>query len=165
MIKLFNIDLGIIQAVWKKEGGQNKYQASMISKYRLLLIFPEEYNSTSLHKLPKNMCFLCVYCLAKESCAVLPEHQAVLPDWEQMWSYLCCLEYFLHNTETQQNRGIFCNYSSVHRSALFTDLQSADSRQPCDTTCSRQENNSIEQMKVDGMIQQVILTKFSPDMP
>lgn len=120
MIKLFNIDLGIIQAVWKKEGGQNKYWANTISKYRLLLIFPEEYNSTSLHKLTKKICAFC-------ECTV----------WLKE-AVLCCLSirlWFLTESRCEAAYAvwnIFCitlkpskteEYSAIIH--LFTDLHSS----------------------------------------
>lgn len=92
MIRLYNVDLGIVQAIWKKEVGQNKYQANKISEDWLLLIFPEEQNSTYLQKLLKNMYFLCVYYLDKESseafCLCCLKWYAVLFEWGQMWMLL-----------------------------------------------------------------------------
>lgn len=105
MIRLYNVDLGIVQAIWRKEVGQNKYQANKISEDWLLLIFPEEQNSTYLQKLLKNMYFLWVYYLDKESSEAF-----CLCCLSGMLCFLsggrceCCLhhlEYFLHNTGTQ----------------------------------------------------------------
>lgn len=42
MIRLYNLDLRIVQAIWKKKRGQGKYQGNKIWTDWLLLIFPEE---------------------------------------------------------------------------------------------------------------------------
>lgn len=90
MIRLYNVDLGIVQAIWKKEVGQNKYQTNKISEDWLLLIFPEEH--TYLQKLLKKyVLFVSVLFGQREQWSillVLSKWYAVLFEWGQMWMLL-----------------------------------------------------------------------------
>lgn len=129
MMRLFYIDLGIGNhkiSLKKRKGGKIFIRQIWFQKQALInLSWRVKLNIFA--KLPKDMCFLWVYCLAKESsvlsCLTV---RLCFPTESRCEAAYAVWNIFLHNIETQKNRGIFCNYSSVHRSALFSDLQSAD---------------------------------------